>query len=119
MGDEVRGGQLRADLVIRNKLQELKDKLLEHNLLRLLEPFEQVEMAHIAALSKLPQEAVQSKLRQMILDKKLNGILDQGSGAISVFEEEPSSGIYNDAVATIEKLNLAVDQLFEKAKRLD
>jgi len=119
VADEERGGQLRSDLVIRNKLQELKDKLLERNLLRLLEPFEQVEIAHIAALIKLPQEAVQSKLSQMILDKKFNGILDQGSGAIIVFEEEPRSNIYTDAVGTIEELNLAVDQLFEKAKRLD
>merc|ERR1711971_1383053 len=113
------GGELREDLVIRNKLKELKDKLLEQNLLRLLEPFEQVEIAHISALIQLPQEAVQSKLSQMILDKKFNGILDQGSGAIIVFEEEPQSDIYTHAVGTIEELNLAVDQLFEKAKRLD
>ena len=55
---EERGGQLRADLVICNKLQELKDKLLEQNLLRLLEPFEQVEMAHIVALIKLQQATI-------------------------------------------------------------
>jgi len=119
VGDEEKGGRLRADLVIKNKLQELKDKLLERNLLRLLEPFEQVEIAHVARLIQLDVEAVQSKLSQMILDKKFNGILDQGSGAIIVFEEEEESNIYTDAVGTIEELNLAVDQLFEKAKRLD
>merc|ERR1712013_749081 len=111
VGDEEKGGKLREDLVIRSKLAELKDKLLERNLLRLLEPFEQVEIAHVAGLIKLDVGAVQSKLRQMILD--------QGSGAIIVFEEEAKSNIYTDAVGTIEELGLAVDQLFEKAKRLD
>lgn len=119
VADKEKGGRLKEDLVIRSKLAELKDKLLERNLLRLLEPFEQVEIAHVAGLIKLDVGAVQSKLSQMILDKKFNGILDQGSGAIIVFEEEAKSTIYTDAVGTIEELGLAVDQLFEKAKRLD
>eukprot|EP00484_Ammonia_sp_Unknown_P027660 CAMPEP_0197038120 /NCGR_PEP_ID=MMETSP1384-20130603/15134_1 /TAXON_ID=29189 /ORGANISM="Ammonia sp." /LENGTH=426 /DNA_ID=CAMNT_0042468515 /DNA_START=80 /DNA_END=1360 /DNA_ORIENTATION=- len=107
------------DLVIKNKLQELKNKLLEQNLLRLLEPFEVVEIQHIADLMKLPIKSIQSKLSQMILDKKFNGILDQGSGSIIVFEQEPETTAYDNALQTIGVLNDVVDQLFDKAKSLD
>merc|ERR1712087_971628 len=116
--DESNGDFLK-DLVIRNKLNELKNKLLQQNLLRLLEPFEKVQIAHIAKLIQLPVGTIQSKLSQMILDKKFNGILDQGTGAIIVFDEEPTNSIYSNAIASIGQLNGAVDQLFEKAKQLD
>ena len=108
-----------SDIVIANKLEELKNKLLEQNLLRLLEPFDRVEIEHIAALMELPVDGVQKKLSQMILDKKLHGILDQGSGAIIVFDDAPTSDMYGHAVATIDELNDAVDLLFEKANVLD
>ena len=110
---------LTRDLVIKNKLNELKNKLLEQNLLRLLEPFEKVQIKHIADLIKLPITAIQSKLSQMILDKKFNGILDQGTGAIIVFDNQNETSIYNGAIQTIDVLNDAVDQLFVKAKLLD
>merc|ERR1712130_81502 len=107
------------DLVIKNKLNELKNKLLQQNLLRLLEPFEKVQIEHIAELIKLPINVIQNKLSQMILDKKFNGILDQGTGSIIVFDQEPTNTIYKNATQTIETLNNAVDQLFDKAKLLD
>eukprot|EP01083_Nonionella_stella_P167753 564646_1 len=110
---------LQSDLVIKNKLNELKNKLLEQNLLRLLEPFEKVEIKHIAELIKLPMQTIQSKLSQMILDKKFNGILDQGTGAIIVFDEEPIATVYQNAVQSIDVLNDAVQQLFIKSKLLD
>merc|ERR1712154_473348 len=103
---------LQSDLVIKNKL-------LEQNLLRLLEPFEKVEIKHIADLIKLPINTIQNKLSQMILDKKFNGILDQGTGAIIVFDKEPINTIYSNATQSIDVLNEAVDQLFVKAKLLD
>eukprot|EP00483_Globobulimina_turgida_P012510 UN12533 len=110
---------LQQDLVIKNKLNELKNKLLQQNLLRLLEPFEKVQIKHIANLIHLPIHAIQNKLSQMILDKTFNGILDQGTGAIIVFDNEPQTTIYNNAIQTIDVLNDAVDQLFIKAKLLD
>jgi len=117
-GAEENASTLR-DIVISNKLEELKNKLLEQNLLRLLEPFERVEIDHIANLMQLPTDGVQKKLSQMILDKKLHGILDQGSGAIIVFDDVPESDVYGNAVSTIDELNDAVDLLFEKANVLD
>jgi 26S proteasome regulatory subunit N6 len=38
---------------------------------------------------------VERKLSQMILDKKLQGILDQGRGQLIIYEDTPSDKVSN------------------------
>jgi 26S proteasome regulatory subunit N6 len=40
------------------------------------------------------QATVEGKLSQMILDKKLNGILDQGAGCLQLFEDRSNDRTY-------------------------
>ncbi|KAL4854038.1 26S proteasome non-ATPase regulatory subunit 11 [Chlorella vulgaris] len=97
--------QLSDDPIVHSHLSALYDTLLEQNLVRLIEPFSRVEIAHIASLINLPVGSVEGKLSQMILDKKFAGILDQGVGTLEVFEDAAPDVIYPSALASFDSLN--------------
>jgi 26S proteasome regulatory subunit N6 len=84
----------------------------------LLEPFSRVEIEHIAKLIDLPQEVVENKLSVMILDKKFNGILDQGAGCLVVFPDQVADKVYPSALEVVDSMGTVVDSLFDKASGL-
>ncbi|CAF3014065.1 unnamed protein product [Rotaria socialis] len=110
--------ELSEDPVVHSHLGTLYDNLLEQNLTRLLEPFSNVQIEHIARLINLSQDIVEKKLSQMILDKKLHGILDQGSSNIVIFDETPTDTQYQDALVIVQNMSKVVDTLFSKTKKL-
>lgn len=110
--------ELSDDPMVHSHLGTLYDNLLEQNLCRLLEPFSNVQIEHIARLINLPQDIVEKKLSQMILDKKFSGILDQGSSNIVIFDEQSSDTQYQDALVIIQNMSKVVDTLFSKTKKL-
>ena len=66
----------------------------------------------------MSQSTVEKKLSQMILDKAISGVLDQGSGVLTIFDEIPKDEIYKAALSTITNLDKLIDALFTKAKKL-
>ncbi|KAL2916464.1 26S proteasome regulatory subunit rpn6 [Polyrhizophydium stewartii] len=110
--------ELGNDPIVRSQLAALYDTLLEQNVLRIIEPFSRVEIAHVAALVKLPTAQVEAKLSQMILDKVLSGILDQGAGCLEVFEEQSADKTYEATLETIKQVGQVVESLYEKAGQL-
>lgn len=110
--------QLANDALIAAHLQELREKLLEQNLLRLIEPFSRVQIAHVATLIKLARPQVEAKLSEMILDGKLAGILDQGTGDLILFSDVEGDKSYANADGTVKELNSVVDRLYVRAKQL-
>ncbi|EGF80208.1 hypothetical protein BATDEDRAFT_16672 [Batrachochytrium dendrobatidis JAM81] len=110
--------ELGNDLIVRSHLSALYDTLLDQNLLRVIEPYSRVEIAHVAALVKLPTAQVEAKLSQMILDKVFLGILDQGAGCLEVFEEQPADKTYDATLETIKHVGHVVESLYKKAGKL-
>jgi len=110
--------ELERDAVIHRHLEELYQKLLEDNLLRIVSPFSQVEISHVAHLIELDVHQVEKKLSQMILDKKLPGILDQGNDCLIVFDDPEPDGTYPAALDTMSHIGVVVDSLYTRASRL-
>eukprot|EP01094_Clydonella_sp_ATCC50884_P024864 TRINITY_DN635_c0_g1_i1.p1 TRINITY_DN635_c0_g1~~TRINITY_DN635_c0_g1_i1.p1 ORF type:complete len:420 (+),score=164.48 TRINITY_DN635_c0_g1_i1:155-1414(+) len=110
--------ELGDDPLISKHVAELYDTMLQQNLCRIIEPFSRVEIAHVAKLIGLEVALVEKKLSQMILDKRFKGILDQGSGCLTLFHDPPTSGVYDASLETIKAMSLTVDRLFERAKHI-
>ncbi|XP_034247472.1 26S proteasome non-ATPase regulatory subunit 11 [Thrips palmi] len=110
--------ELEEDVIVRAHLGTLYDNMLEQNLCRIIEPYSRVEVDHVAKSIKLPMVQVEKKLSQMILDKKFQGILDQGEGVLIVFEGKPVDKTYEMALETIHSMGKVVDTLYQKAKKL-
>lgn len=104
--------ELGSDTFIRNHLRRLYDAMLEQNLIKLIEPFSRVEIGHVARMVGLDTVQVERKLSQMILDKVIVGVLDQGAGCLIVYEEAERDGGYDAALETIERLSHVVDALY-------
>jgi len=112
-----------ADQVVAYHIRDLNERLVEQNLLRIVEPYSRVEIDHVAKLAKLPVDRVQRKLSDMILDNKLRGTLDQGIGVLIVFDAEEeslakSSSLYHEILDTIDNMSACVDALFDKSKTI-
>jgi len=110
--------QLEEDMIISYHLTDLNETLLEQNVLRILEPFSKVEIKHVAELMELPLPRILQKLREMILDEKLNGTLDQGVGVLIVFEQEKIRSTYDNALKTIKNTSEVIDTLHGMASTL-
>ncbi|GMI30791.1 hypothetical protein TrRE_jg2243 [Triparma retinervis] len=108
--------QLQTDILIKHHLHILLEQLLESNLLRLIEPFSCVEIAHIASLIDMEPKAVEKKISQMILDDKLNGILNQGEGQLILHEEERGDKTSETGKELIKNMGKVVDNLFKRSQ---
>ncbi|KAL4880056.1 hypothetical protein BJY04DRAFT_208327 [Aspergillus karnatakaensis] len=97
--------ELGSDAFIRNHLRRLYDAMLEQNLIKVIEPFSRVELDHIARMVGLDTQQVERKLSQMILDKVIIGVLDQGAGCLIVYDETERDQGYDAALETIAKLS--------------
>ena len=104
--------ELGTDRFITNHLRRLYDSMLEQNLIKVIEPFSRVEIDHIAKIIGLDRQQVERKLSQMILDKVIVGVLDQGEGCLIVYDETNRDEGYDAALETIEKLSSVVGVLY-------
>jgi len=110
--------ELEGDLIVRAHLKTLYDNMLEQNLCRIIEPYNKVQVSYISETIKLPQSLVEKKLSQMILDKKLSGILDQGPGILEIWHSSSPDKTYEYALDTIRAMGNVIDVLYKKGKKL-
>jgi len=110
--------ELEGDLIVKAHLNTLYDTMLEQNLCRIIEPYSKVQVSYVSETIGLPQDTVERKLSQMILDSKLTGVLDQGAGVLIVWDAISKDKTYEHALDTVKAMEKVVDVLYQKAKKL-
>lgn len=111
---EEHADQVAEDPVVASHLKELYDTLFEANLLRIIEPYESVQVSHVASTIDLPLAKVEAKLSTMILDGKLNGVLDQDVDALILFEESSQDKALAATQNVITEMSGVVASLYKK-----
>lgn len=112
------GKDLLRDKLINKSFRELENELLEKNLERVIKPYSRVEIERVAELMNMDEDKVLIKLTQMILDKKLRGIIDQGAGELIIYDEPMSGKVYTDSLQLIDNMGSVVNNLIRRAKSL-
>lgn len=104
--------------VLQNHINALYDTLLEDNLMKIIEPYSEVQIGYVAEQIGLPLFTVQQKLSEMILDMKIEGTLDQGRGCLTMFEEVEDNKAFDHTIDIFDKLSLVIDAFYEKTKKV-
>ncbi|KAF7290527.1 PCI-domain-containing protein [Mycena indigotica] len=110
--------ELSSDPTIRSHLAALYDTLLEQNLLRIVEPYSVVELEYVSETVGQGRQAVEAKLSQMILDKVLHGVLDQGRGCLLVYDATEADTTYTSAIETLQQVGKVVESLYAKSVKI-
>lgn len=110
--------ELSSDPTTRTHLAALYDTLLEQNLLRIVEPYSVVDLEWVARGVGQGRQGVEVKLSQMILDKVLYGVLDQGRGCLLVFEKPEQDETYSAAIDTLDQVGKVVESLYAKSVKI-
>ncbi|SCM03165.1 26S proteasome regulatory subunit RPN6, putative [Plasmodium chabaudi chabaudi] len=107
---------INIDKVIYNYLKELYELLLEKNILKIIEAYSCIDLDYIGQKLNLDINKIISKLSEMILDKKLNGTLDQNAGILILYDDMPDTKMYQNVLEIINNLTESVDILYQKAQ---
>ncbi len=106
------------DPIVQSHFASLYDNLLEKNLLRIVNPYSQIQISHIASLINLSIHDVELKLSQMILDKVLSAIIDQNSGCLILLEEQFVDSSFKLSSDCFKQMNNVFDSLHIKTNQL-
>jgi len=112
--------ELHGDNVVGKTIDGMYNDMMEENLRRLVRPYSKVQTSHIAQKIDLPKEDVEKRLCKMILDHKLDGVLDV-HGEEQVFiahNEEEGNEVARNAAITFRLMSDSVNTLALKANRL-
>jgi len=110
--------ELKEDKIVERHLDSLYQTMLEQNLCRIIEPYSRVQVKFVAEKINLPENQVEKKLSQMILDKKFQGILDQETRVLIIFEATERDETYDNVIETISAMSKVVDRLYQAAQKL-
>ncbi|PAV73536.1 hypothetical protein WR25_12008 [Diploscapter pachys] len=109
--------ELVEDPVVDRQQQVLKDKMIQKEISRILEPYNEVELSYVTRKVRLNKGLVEKTIATMILDKTIRGCIDQQTETVIIYDEPEPVGVYKQAVVMIGTMNTTIDDLYTYATR--
>jgi len=111
---------LARDPFVMQHLRATLENLVEDTLVRMVAPYSRVQVAFVAEKISLPVDVVERKLSNLILDRKLDGILDQETRVLILNDNggKNQESVLENVIAFIGETSQVVDQLYRQSKRL-
>ncbi|ORD94372.1 PSD11 [Enterospora canceri] len=88
-----RSGLLQQNLFILKHLNLHYNELLNQNILKIVEPYSRVKITFIASKLNFEESLIEDKLRMMILDKAIYGILDHRTQSLILYEKKEDGDV--------------------------
>jgi len=107
--------ELVEDSSINTYLAILCDEITEKNIINIVKPYSKVQVTHIANKIGLPMPQVEHILSTMILDKQIQGVIDQKDGVLILKAEKKENETYSTSLELISEMQKLVDGLDELA----
>lgn len=85
---------INADRFIKSHLYFLYGMLFESNIMKIIEPYSNIRISTISSILGFSQHDVEEKIRKMILDRKINGTIDNVNGCIFIFDRRDGEDRY-------------------------
>lgn len=101
--------ELRSDVVIARHAARLYDKLLEKEVIRVVEPYDVVDLDHLVTRIGLPMAKIERSVSALILDSRISGVLDQSTHTLTIYRPASADTAYKKAVNLIHVLERIVD----------
>ncbi|KAI5190393.1 26S proteasome regulatory subunit N6 [Nematocida minor] len=105
---------IESDEFLTNHLRCLCDNLIDSNILKIIEPYSNINIEYIAKVLNFNLDVIEDRLRRMILDEKIKGDIDQETMCINIQKSEDKKSHRAEAEEILNVLEDTISTILTK-----
>lgn len=104
-------GVIEKDPFMINHLMHLCDNLIDSNIVKIIEPYSEINVQYIGDILGFDEATIENRLRRMILDGRIPGSLDQETKCLKIKRQERGGDVEKDTVDILKVLSDATGSI--------
>ncbi|KAI5137206.1 26S proteasome regulatory subunit N6 [Nematocida ausubeli] len=105
---------LGSDGFLMEHLRALCNSLIDANILKIIEPYSNISIGHIAEVLGFGVDVIEDRVRRMILDEKIRGDIDQETMCINIQKAQDGNNYRKEAQDILGILSETIDTILGK-----
>lgn len=105
---------IKSDEFMINHLRSLCDTLIDANILKIIEPYSNINIEYIGNVLNFNLDVIEDRLRKMILDEKIIGDIDQETMCINIQNKEVKKSYRTEAEEILDVLGDTINTILTK-----